>query len=207
MAEGVDGLDAVGRVFAAMVRASGRVPQIAVVLGPTVGDAAFGLALTDIVIMSGAGCGCLDASGADKAARFVLMCDSFCVPLVVLVDMPGYLPGLGQEWNGVVRRGATLLFAFAGAVVPRVTVVTRKAYGGAYMAMNSRALGATAVFAWPTAELAVMGAVAAVDILHRRALAAVAPQEREVLRDGWSRSTSGSPAASTRHWRPGWSMS
>jgi acetyl-CoA/propionyl-CoA carboxylase carboxyl transferase subunit len=319
MAEGVVALDALGRVFAAMVCASGRVPQIAVVLGPAVGDAAYGLALTDIVIMSGAGRifvhgpevvrsvtgervdmadlggpephgrrsgvahitttgdeealiaarrlaallgrqerlrpddvplaaesehdlaaampaeanraydvkpliktlldepgvelhakwapnivttlgrlagrtigviannplrlgGCLDASGAEKAARFVRMCDSLGVPLVVLVDVPGYLPGVGQEWNGVVRRGAKLLYAFAEAVVPRVTLVTRKAYGGAYIAMNSRALGATAVFAWPTAEPAVMGALAAVNILHRRALAAVDPQERETLR-------------------------
>jgi acetyl-CoA/propionyl-CoA carboxylase carboxyl transferase subunit len=318
---GVVALDAVGRVFAAMVRASGWVPQIAVVLGPAVGDVAYGPALTDIVIMSGTGRifvhgpeavrsvtgeqvdtlrlggpephgrrsgvahittkddnaaliearrlaallghqgrfspagvpvladaehdlaaampaeanraydvkpvvkalldepgvelhakwapnvvttlgrfagrtvgviannplrlgGCLDASGAEKAARFVRMCDSLGVPLVVLVDVPGYLPGLGQEWNGVVRRGAKLLYAFAEAVVPRVTLVTRKAYGGAYIAMNSRALGATAVFAWPTAELAVMSARAAVNILHRRMLAAVAPEEREIVRAG-----------------------
>ena len=102
--------------------------------------------------------GCLDASSAEKAARFVRMCDSLGVPLIVLVDVPGYLPGLGQEWDGVVRRGAKLLHAFAEAVVPRVTLVTRKAYGGAYIAMNSRSLGATAVFAWPNAEVAVMGA-------------------------------------------------
>ena len=101
------------------------------------------------------------------------MCDAFGVPLVVVVDVPGYLPGVGQEWDGVVRRGAKLLHAFAEAVVPRVTLVTRKSYGGAYIAMNSRALGATRVFAWPTAEIAVMGAVAAVRILHRRQLAEV----------------------------------
>ena len=94
--------------------------------------------------------GCLDSMSAEKAARFVRMCDAFGVPLVVLVDVPGYLPGVGQEWDGVVRRGAKLLHAFAEAVVPRVTLVTRKAYGGAYIAMNSRSLGATAVFAWPT---------------------------------------------------------
>ena len=99
------------------------------------------------------------------------MCDAFGVPLVVVVDVPGYLPGVGQEWDGVVRRGAKLLHAFAEAVVPRVTVVTRKAYGGAYIAMNSRALGATKVFAWPEATVAVMGSVAAVRILHRRRLA------------------------------------
>ena len=102
--------------------------------------------------------GCLDATSAEKAARFVRMCDAFGVPLVVLVDVPGYLPGVGQEWDGVVRRGAKLLHAFAEATVPRVTLVTRKAYGGAYIAMNSRALGATRVFAWPGAEVAVMGA-------------------------------------------------
>jgi len=121
--------------------------------------------------------GCLDATSAEKAARFVRMCDAFGVPLVVVVDVPGYLPGVGQEWDGVVRRGAKLLHAFAEATVPRVTLVTRKAYGGAYIAMNSRSLGATRVFAWPGAELAVMGAVAAVRILHRRTLAEV-PAER-----------------------------
>jgi len=125
--------------------------------------------------------GCLDATSADKAARFVRMCDAFGVPLVVLVDVPGYLPGVGQEWGGVVRRGAKLLHAFAEATVPRVTLVTRKAYGGAFIAMNSRSLGATRVFAWPRAEVAVMGAVAAVRILHRRALSEVDPgRVREV---------------------------
>ncbi len=107
------------------------------------------------------------------------MCDAFAVPLVVLVDVPGYLPGLGQEWEGVVRRGAKLLHAFAECVVPRVTVVTRKAYGGAYVAMNSASLGATKVFAWPDAEVAVMGAVAAIRILHRKRLAEVPPESRE----------------------------
>jgi acetyl-CoA/propionyl-CoA carboxylase carboxyl transferase subunit len=127
--------------------------------------------------------GCLDASSAEKAARFVRMCDSLGVPLVVLVDVPGYLPGLGQEWDGVVRRGAKLLHAFAEAVVPRVTLVTRKAYGGASSAMNSRSLGATAVFAWPNAEIAVMGASAAVNILHRKKLAAAPHEQREALRE------------------------
>ncbi|MBV9205258.1 MAG: acyl-CoA carboxylase subunit beta [Actinobacteria bacterium] len=308
LAEGVASLHAVGTVFAAMTAASGRVPQISVVLGPAAGGAAYGPALTDIVILSGQGRifvtgpdvvrsvtgedvdmerlggpephsrrsgvvhvvtendadaldrarllaallsdqgkiaedaedrdlsgllpasarraydvhlltgrlldepgielhprwapnvvtilgrlagrtvgvvasnpmrlgGCLDAASAEKAARFVRMCDAFGVPLVVLVDVPGYLPGVGQEWDGVVRRGAKLLHAFAEARVPRVTLVTRKAYGGAYIAMNARALGATRVFAWPDAEVAVMGAVAAVRILHRRALASVPPEQ------------------------------
>ena len=122
--------------------------------------------------------GCLDSTSAEKAARFVRMCDAFGVPLVVVVDVPGYLPGVGQEWDGVVRRGAKLLHAFAETVVPRVTLVTSKAYGGAYIAMNSRALGATKVFAWPGAEIAVMGAIAAVRILHRRKLAEVDPDMR-----------------------------
>jgi acetyl-CoA/propionyl-CoA carboxylase carboxyl transferase subunit len=122
--------------------------------------------------------GCLDATSAEKAARFVRMCDAFGVPLVVVVDVPGYLPGVGQEWDGVVRRGAKLLHAFAEADVPRVTVVTRKAFGGAYIAMNARSLGATRVFAWPGAEVAVMGAVAAVRILHRRRLAEVPEDAR-----------------------------
>ncbi|MDF8263412.1 acyl-CoA carboxylase subunit beta [Luteipulveratus flavus] len=122
--------------------------------------------------------GCLDSPSAEKAARFVRMCDAFGVPLIVLVDVPGYLPGVGQEWDGVVRRGAKLLHAFAEATVPRVTLVTRKTYGGAYIAMNSRSLGATKVFAWPSAEVAVMGHVAAVRILHRRRLAEVDEAER-----------------------------
>ena len=312
LAEGVASLHAVGTVFAAMTAASGRVPQISVVLGAAAGGAAYGPALTDIVILSGGGRifvtgpdvvrsvtgedvdmerlggpephsrrsgvvhlvtetdaealdrarelatllgdqgkitedddvdrdlsgilpdsarraydvheltgrlldsagvelhprwapnvvtilgrlagrtvgivannpmrlgGCLDSASAEKAARFVRFCDAFGVPLVVVVDVPGYLPGVGQEWDGVVRRGAKLLHAFAEATVPRVTVVTRKAIGGAYIAMNSRSLGATRVFAWPDAEIAVMGAIAAIRILHRRTLASVPPEE---LRD------------------------
>jgi acetyl-CoA/propionyl-CoA carboxylase carboxyl transferase subunit len=309
--EGVASLDGVGRVFAAMTRISGKVPQISVVLGPAAGGAAYGPALTDVVILAPEGrifvtgpevvrsvtgedvdmlrlggpephgrrsgvvhivadsevdalerartlchllghqgslalhevddidlgqflpdsarraydvhplvagfCdpgtvvelherwapnivtslgriggrtvgviannplrlgGCLDATSAEKAARFVRMCDSLAVPLVVLVDVPGYLPGVGQEWEGVVRRGAKLLHAFAECVVPRVTVVTRKAYGGAYLAMNSRSLGATRVLAWPNAEVAVMGSVAAVRILHRRRLAELTDEEQ-----------------------------
>ncbi len=302
--EGVASLDGVGRVFAAMTRISGKVAQISIVLGPAAGGAAYGPALTDVVILGPEGRifvtgpevirsvtgeevdmlrlggpdphgrrsgvvhvvseteqdamnegrrvaallgaqgsldldrvddrdlagllpessrraydvhplvagmlddatmvelherwapnivvalgrlggrtvgivannplrlgGCLDSASAEKAARFVRMCDALSVPLIVLVDVPGYLPGVGQEWDGVVRRGAKLLHAFAECVVPRVTVVTRKAYGGAFVAMNSASLGATRVFAWPNAEVAVMGSVAAVRILHRRRLA------------------------------------
>src|SRR5438309_4904568 len=110
------------------------------------------------------------------------MCDAFGVPLLAVVDVPGYLPGVQQEWDGVVRRGAKLLHAFAESVVPRVTLITRKSYGGAYIAMNSRSLGATKVYAWPEAEVAVMSAEAAVDILHRKALAAAPAEERDALR-------------------------
>ena len=126
--------------------------------------------------------GCLDALSAEKASRFVRMCDSLGIPLLVLVDVPGYLPGVDEEWGGVLRRGAKLLYAFAEAVVPRVAVLTRKAYGGAYIAMNSRSLGASTVFAWRDAEVAVMGAESAVELLHRRRLAAASEQERPALR-------------------------
>lgn len=127
--------------------------------------------------------GCLNSESAEKAARFVRMADAFGIPLVVLVDVPGYLPGVAQEWDGVVRRGAKLLHAFSEAKVARVTLVTRKIYGGAYIAMNSMALGASAVYAWPNAEVAVMGAKAAVGILHKRALAAAPEEEREALHE------------------------
>ena len=320
LADGVESMDAVGQMFTAMIRASGRVPQISVVVGPAAGAAAYGPALTDVIIMApgarvfitgpdvvksvtgeqidmeglggpethsrrsgvahvtaeseadaylrarrlvtyftrpglpelhrlgdgrdlrallpesrrraydvrpliraildsggdGTGFdelqprwapniviglgrlagrtvgvvannpirkgGCLDSLSAEKASRFVRMCDSLRVPLLVIVDVPGYLPGVGQEWNGVVRRGAKLVHAFTDATVPRVTLVTRKSYGGAYIAMNSRALGATAVFAWPEAEIAVMGAEAAVGILHKKTLAAAADHERDALK-------------------------
>jgi propionyl-CoA carboxylase beta chain len=116
--------------------------------------------------------GTLDINAAEKAARFVRMCDAFGLPLVTLVDTPGFLPGTRQEYGGVIRKGAKLLYAYAEATVPRVTVVLRKAFGGAYIVMNSRSLGADAVFAWPDAELAVMGPEGAVDVIFRRELAA-----------------------------------
>jgi acetyl-CoA/propionyl-CoA carboxylase carboxyl transferase subunit len=320
--EGVESLDAVGKIFAVMTEASGRIPQISVVLGPAAGGAAYGPALTDIVILASEGqifvtgpgvvrsvtgeqvsaadlggpepharrsgvahltadsaadaigharrvtsllgqpnlpgepglpgardtdavrdrplghhlparerraydvrplvhdlfdspgtelqprwapnlvtalgrlggrtigilannplrrAGCLDSLSAEKGARFVRMCDAFGIPLVVVVDVPGYLPGVSQEWDGVVRRGAKLLHAFAEATTPRVTVITRKAYGGAFIAMNSRSLGASRVVAWPGARIAVMGSVAAVRVLHRRQLAAAPDADRERL--------------------------
>jgi acetyl-CoA carboxylase carboxyltransferase component len=116
--------------------------------------------------------GVLDIASAEKGARFVRLCDAFGLPIVALVDTPGFLPGTGQEAGGVIRKGAKLLYAFAEATVPRLTVVLRKAFGGAYIVMNSKSLGADAVFAWPGAELAVMGAEGAVDVIYRRELAA-----------------------------------
>jgi acetyl-CoA carboxylase carboxyltransferase component len=129
--------------------------------------------------------GVLDADASQKAARFVQTCDRFGVPIVVLVDTPGFLPGTRQERGGVIRHGAKLVHAFAAATVPTVTVVLRKAFGGALIAMNSRALGADAVFAWPQATLGVMGAPQAVGITHRREIAAADDPEaaRMVLAD------------------------
>lgn len=125
--------------------------------------------------------GCLDINASEKAARFVRLCDAFGLPLVVLVDTPGFLPGLGQEASGIIRKGAKLLYAFAEASVPRVTVVLRKAFGGAYIVMNSKSLGADAAFSWPGAELAVMGAEGAIDVIFRRDLEADPSRREELL--------------------------
>lgn len=111
--------------------------------------------------------GTLNIDAGEKAARFVRFCDAFNLPIITLVDVPGYLPGTDQEWTGVIRRGAKLLYAYAEATVPLITVITRKAYGGAYIVMGSKQLGADLNFAWPTAEIAVMGGQAAVNILYR----------------------------------------
>ena len=315
--EGVSGLDGVARIFVAQTRASGKVLQVSVVLGPAAGGAAYGPALTDVVIMGPRGrifvtgpdvvrrvtgedvdmerlggpdthgrlsgvvhlaaatddealyaarrlvglvgaqgqvdvrfaddddrdpgslvptndrqsydvrpvvkalldpgshlelhadwamsavtflgrlggrsvgvvandpqriAGCLDAETGDKTGRFVQWCDAMGLPLIFLVDVPGYLPGVAQEDLGVLRRGAKLLHAYAGATVPRLTVVLRKAYGGAFIAMGSKGLGADLVLAWPGAQVDVMGASAAVEVLHRRELAAERdPQARARL--------------------------
>lgn len=112
--------------------------------------------------------GVLDVNSADKAARFVRFCDAFNIPIVSFTDTPGYLPGVGQEHNGVIRHGAKLLYAFSEATVPKINVITRKAIGGAYIAMNSKHLGADMVFAWPTAEIAVMGAEGAANIVFKK---------------------------------------
>jgi acetyl-CoA carboxylase carboxyltransferase component len=114
--------------------------------------------------------GTLDIESSEKAARFVRFCDAFNVPLVVFEDVPGFLPGAGQEYGGIIRRGAKLLYAFTEATVPRVTVITRKAYGGAYVVMNSKHVRGDVAFAWPTAQIAVMGPEGAVNIVHRREL-------------------------------------
>jgi propionyl-CoA carboxylase beta chain len=114
--------------------------------------------------------GCLDIAASEKAARFVRTCDAFNIPILTFVDVPGFLPGTGQEWDGIIRRGAKLIFAYAEATVPKLTVITRKAYGGAYDVMGSKHLGADLNFAWPTAQIAVMGAQGAVNILYRQEL-------------------------------------
>ncbi len=116
--------------------------------------------------------GVLDIDASRKGARFVRFCDSFNIPLLVLEDVPGFLPGTDQEWRGIITHGAKLLYAFAEATVPKITVITRKAYGGAYCVMNSRSLGADLSFAWPTAEIAVMGAKGAAEIIFKREIAA-----------------------------------
>ena len=120
--------------------------------------------------------GTLDINAAEKAARFVRTCDAFNIPVLTFVDVPGFLPGTDQEWNGIIRRGAKLIYAYAEATVPLITVITRKAYGGAYDVMGSKHLGADINLAWPTAQIAVMGAAGAVNVLYRRDLAAAAEE-------------------------------
>jgi propionyl-CoA carboxylase beta chain len=117
--------------------------------------------------------GTLDIDASEKAARFVRTCDAFNIPVLTFVDVPGFLPGTDQEWNGIIRRGAKLIYAYAEATVPLVTIITRKAYGGAYDVMGSKHLGADMNLAWPTAQIAVMGAQGAANILHRKELAKV----------------------------------
>jgi propionyl-CoA carboxylase beta chain len=124
--------------------------------------------------------GCLDIDASEKAARFVRTCDAFNVPVLTFVDVPGFLPGTDQEWDGIIRRGAKLIYAYAEATVPKVTVITRKAYGGAYDVMGSKHLGADLNLAWPTAQIAVMGAQGAANIVHRKTLARAAEQGEDV---------------------------
>jgi propionyl-CoA carboxylase beta chain len=121
--------------------------------------------------------GVLDVNSSKKAARFVRFCDCFNIPLLVLEDVPGFLPGTDQEWNGIIVNGAKLLYAFSEATVPRITVITRKAYGGAYDVMNSKHIGADMNFAWPNAEIAVMGAKGAAEIIFKREISAAEDKE------------------------------
>jgi len=125
--------------------------------------------------------GALDIDGSDKAAGFIRFCNAFNVPLVTLVDIPGFLPGVSQEYGGIIRHGAKLLFAYSAASVPKITVVLRKAYGGGYIAMCAKDLGADCIVAWPSAEIAVMGAEAAVEIVFHRELAAAENREEKRL--------------------------
>ena len=150
--------------------------------------------------------GTLDIDASEKAARFVRTCDAFNIPVLTFVDVPGFLPGTDQEWNGIIRRGAKLIYAYAEATVPLVTVITRKAYGGAYDVMGSKHLGADINLAWPTAQIAVMGAQGAVNILYRNELEGrrrpgghAAPSWSRSTRTRWPTPTSPpSAATSTR---------
>jgi propionyl-CoA carboxylase beta chain len=154
---------------------SGFAPNIVVGFGRVEG-ASVGVVANQPVHLAG----CLDIDASEKAARFVRTCDAFSIPVLTFVDVPGFLPGTGQEWGGIIRRGAKLIYAYAEATVPKVTVITRKAYGGAYDVMGSKHLGGDINLAWPTAQIAVMGAQGAVNILYRRELAAA--QDPDTLR-------------------------
>ncbi len=123
--------------------------------------------------------GCLDIDASDKATRFIRFCDAFNIPLLTLVDVPGYLPGSNQEWGGIIRHGAKLLWCYSEATVPKITLITRKDYGGALLAMCGKPLGSDSVFAWPTAEIAVMGAEQAAGIVHRKAIKEASDPEAE----------------------------
>ncbi len=128
------------------------------------GGETIGIIANQPMVMGGA----LDVNASDKAARFIRFCDAFNIPMLTIVDVPGYLPGTDQEFNGIIRHGAKILWSYSEANVPKMTLITRKAYGGAYIAMCSKHLGADFVYAWPTAEIAVMGAAGAANIIHRR---------------------------------------
>jgi propionyl-CoA carboxylase beta chain len=131
--------------------------------------------------------GVIDIDASDKMTRFVRMCDCFNLPLVTFVDSPGFLPGVAQEHGGIIRHGAKLLYAYSEATVPKVTVITRKAYGGAYVVMSSKYLGTDATYAWPSAEIAVLGAEGAVNILYKKEIESAADPaaERKRLADDY----------------------
>jgi methylmalonyl-CoA carboxyltransferase large subunit len=123
--------------------------------------------------------GVLDIDSSDKASRFIRFCNAFNIPIVTLVDVPGFMPGVQQEYGGIIRHGAKMLFAYGATTVPKITVVIRKAYGGAYLAMCAKSMGADTLLAWPSAEIAVMGAEGAVNVLYRREIQAAADAEAE----------------------------
>ncbi|MHA2426190.1 MAG: acyl-CoA carboxylase subunit beta, partial [Candidatus Thorarchaeota archaeon] len=123
--------------------------------------------------------GTLDIDASDKCSRFVRFCDAFNIPVVTFMDVPGYLPGTEQEWGGIIRHGAKILYAFAEATVPKITIITRKGYGGAFDVMSSRHIGADLVYAWPTAEIAVMGPDGAINIIFRKEIAAAKNKEKK----------------------------
>jgi acetyl-CoA carboxylase carboxyltransferase component len=154
--------------------------------------------------------GVIDAAGSEKAALFIDSCERFGLPLVVLVDTPGFLPGRKQEEEGVIRYGAQLLHAFAGATVPKVTLVLRKAFGGAAITMNSKDLGADVVFSWPGAQIGIMAARQAVGIVHHRALKEDGGPSRDELADAYAAEHLTAPAAAASGWvdeviEPAWS--
>jgi len=143
--------------------------------------------------------GTLDIDSSDKGARFIRFCNIFNLPLVTLVDVPGFMPGVAQERGGIIRHGAKMLFAYAAATVPKLTVILRKAYGGAYLAMCSADMGADAVYAWPTSEIAVMGAEGAVKILYKREISSAAdPKAKEAELVAEYRQKFASPYAAAR---------
>ena len=123
--------------------------------------------------------GVLDINSSDKASRFIRFCNAFNIPILTFVDVPGFMPGVQQEYGGIIRHGAKMLFAYAAATVPKLTLVVRKAYGGAYLAMCAKSMGADTLCAWPTAEIAVMGAEGAVNVLHRKEIAAAENADTE----------------------------
>jgi len=146
--------------------------------------------------------GCLDIDASDKASRFIRYCDAFNIPIVTFVDVPGYLPGVEQEWGGVIRHGAKVLYAYSEATVPQISIILRKAYGGAYIAMNSRSLGADLCLAWPSAEIAVMGPEGAVNIVNRREIEAAddKQQKRQELVEQYREKYANPYIAAARGW-------
>jgi acetyl-CoA carboxylase carboxyltransferase component len=144
--------------------------------------------------------GCLDIDASEKAARFVRTCDAFNIPLVTFVDVPGFLPGTDQEYGGIIRHGAKLLYAYCEATVPRLQIITRKGYGGAYVVMNSKSIGADLAYAWPSAEIAVMGPAPAVNLIYRREIEAAADADvrRQELVDEYTERLANPYAAAER---------